>query len=148
MLELLRKWPKGHRLILVGSGDLEDEVRSFASDDVILMGAVSRGQLLTLMQDAVGVVFPSRCFEGFPLVYPEALSAGTPILTWEPNVVSRLVSSELTGLVGGLEDIGNLLDHAYEFFPRIRAHCRTVYEEKYTEKKWIPALGTVYQSIL
>lgn len=148
VLELLRKWPKGHRLILVGAGDLEEDARSFASDDVEFLGAVDRSYLLTLMKDALGVVFPSRCFEGFPLIYPEALSAGTPILTWAPNVVSRLVASEQTGLVGGRDGMVDLLGRAHELFPLIRRHCRSVYEEKYTEREWIPALGEVYKSIM
>lgn len=148
ILELLRQWPSEHQLVLVGSGELESEVRALANRNITVLGSVERPRLLELMRDARGVVFPSRCFEGFPLIYAEALSAGTPILTWKPNVVSRLVAAEGTGLVGNDQDLEALLRTASELFPTLRTHCRSTYELKYTEESWIPALDAIYRSVL
>lgn len=148
ILELLRRWPDGPKLVLVGSGELDSQVRALATSSVSVVGAVDRPRLLELMREAKGIVFPSRCFEGFPLIYAEALSAGTPILTWAPNVVSTLVRDEGTGMVAGSEDLQDVINIAEEAFPRLRAHCRTTYESKYTEAKWIPALDKIYRSAM
>lgn len=148
LVELLEKWPSGHELKVVGSGQLEPEVRANAVDNVEVVGTVERPRLLELMRGAKGLVFPSRCLEGFPLIYAESLSVGTPILTWAPSVVSALVDSEGTGLVGGAERLEDTIEAASELFPTLRAHCRTVYDARYTENQWVSALGDIYKSVL
>ncbi|WP_369693189.1 glycosyltransferase family 4 protein [Arthrobacter sp. DNA4] len=148
ILELLRRWPAESKLVLVGSGELEPQVRALANENVSILGPVDRTRLMALMRDATGVVFPSRCFEGFPLIYPEALSAGTPILTWAPNVVSTLVRAEGTGLVGGSEDMEDLVRVAGDLFPTLRSHCRSIYDSKYSEEKWLLTIDAVYRSVL
>lgn len=149
LIELLDRWPAGHKLVVVGSGELESEVRSRAvNNNIHVIGTVERGRLLELMRGAKGFVFPSRCLEGFPLIYAESLSAGTPILTWEPSVVSTLVESEGTGLVGGSEGIEETLKAADGLFPGLRGHSRSVYESRYTEARWVSALNDIYRSVM
>jgi glycosyltransferase involved in cell wall biosynthesis len=149
ILQLVESWPSDRRLLIVGEGNQEVPVRSAAAGkNIELLGSVDRGQLLRLMQHAFGVVFPSRCFEGFGLVYLEALACGTPVLAWEPCVVSSFIAADGTGIVGGSAGIEESIRAADALFPSLRSHCRSVFEARYTESEWVPALGHVYASAL
>lgn len=76
------------RLILVGSGPLEDRLRSVASDvgaDVEFSGFISEERLEKLMQQATaGVFLPKE--EDFGMAIAELLCCGTPVIVSdEPN---------------------------------------------------------------
>lgn len=149
ILPLVEEWPDDQRLLLVGEGEQEAAVRAAASGkDIQMLGSLERSELLNLMRGARGVVFPSRCFEGFPLVYLEALAAGTPVLAWEPCVVASSISEDGTGMVGGAESLRETLSAATDAFPALRGHCRGVFEAKYTEAQWVSELHKVYSSVM
>ena len=65
---------------------------------VEILGRVTRAEVVELMRRSVGLVFPSAWYEGFPLVYAEAMAAGLPVLAWAPNVVSGWVADDGTGM--------------------------------------------------
>lgn len=145
ILELAAQWPAGRNLVVVGSGEQEHELRALGRDDIRVIGSASRAEILNLMRGAVGLVFPSKWFEGLPMVYVEALSSGTPVLAWEPSVVASLVASEGTGTVAG-QNLEEALAAAEPQFRRLREHCRSVFESTYTEVKWVDGLRRIYQA--
>lgn len=147
ILDLVNRWPSNRKLLVVGSGELETALRSVSNSGVEVLGQVDRPRMVDLMRGARGLVFPSKWFEGFPMVYAEALASGTPVLAWEPSAVSRLVADEGTGLVGG-DSLSATLATADRVFPGLRTHCRAVYESSYTEASWIDGLRRVYDSAL
>lgn len=144
ILPLVSEWPEGHRLLVVGSGELERELTELNRKNVALVGPTNRAGLLELMRGAIGLVFPSKCYEGFPMVYVEALSSGTPVLTWEPSVVASLVREEGTGMIGNDRDLETTLGIAAEEFPSLRNRCRRAFDTSYTEDTWIEQLGRIY----
>jgi glycosyltransferase involved in cell wall biosynthesis len=138
ILPLVHQWPSETPLIIVGSGPLREDVERSLPPGVVLLGEQSSEQVSQLMRSATGLVFPSRWFEGFPMVYLEALAAGTPVLAWEPSVVSDMVREEGTGLVVG--DLSEALREAEITFPRMRLRCREVFEERYTKDAWLRSI--------
>lgn len=138
ILPLVRAWPAGVPLLVVGSGPLQHDVEEHAPPGVLLLGEQSGERVSELMRSARGLVFPSRWFEGLPMVYLEALAAGTPVLAWQPSAVADLVRQEGTGLV--VEDLASDLQAAEENFPTLRAHCRAVFEARYTEEAWMTSI--------
>lgn len=147
VLPLVRDWPEGHTLVVVGSGPLEAEVRhAAAGKDVELLGMVGHDRVLELLAAARGLVFPSLWPEGLPTVYLEALAAGTPVLASPASVVGRLAAEQGTGLVV----TGLLADdlHAAEArFPGLRSHCRHVFEAQYAEAAWVRRIESVYAEL-
>jgi glycosyltransferase involved in cell wall biosynthesis len=139
ILPLVRHWPSDAPLLVVGSGPLREDVERSAPPGVALLGEQSAERVSQLMRSARGLVFPSRWFEGFPMVYLEALAAGTPVLAWEPSVVSDLVREEGTGLVVG--NLPEALHDAENIFPSLRRRCRVVFEERYTKEAWLRSMG-------
>ena len=146
ILDLVRTWPAGVPLVVVGSGPLRAELEQCAPPGVVLLGEQPAARVSELMRSARGLVFPSRWFEGFPMVYLEALSAGTPVLAWEPSSVAGMVREEGTGLV--VEDLSEALPLAEQTFPSMRQRCRAVYEERYTEEAWLSAIEGLFHEVM
>ncbi len=63
------------------------------------------------------------------------------------SVVGGLVRSERTGLVLG-ESLAESLARATELFPRLREHCREVYQARYTQEAWVDAVTELYRGLL
>jgi glycosyltransferase involved in cell wall biosynthesis len=147
ILQLVREWPSGYRLLVVGDGPLLADIAACAPAGVEVLGEQPSERVQALMREAVGLVFPSRWFEGAPMVYVEALAAGTPVLAWEPSSLAALVSQEETGVVAH-GDLGPVLAAAEAKFPFMRPHCRSVFENEYTEAKWVTAVANLYARAL
>lgn len=145
ILPLVRAWPADVPLLVAGSGPLRDDVEAQAGPGVVLLGEQSTERVSKLMRSARGLVFPSRWFEGLPMVYLEALAAGTPVLAWEPSVVADLVRLEGTGLV--VDDLPTALQTAEASFPTLRARCRAVFEERYTEEAWVSSMRELFGAV-
>lgn len=148
ILPLAQAWPHGKKLILVGSGELEEQLRAIKNPWVEVAGSLSRSEVVTRLQTSVGLVFPSKWFEGLPMVYIEALSVGLPVLAWSPSVVRQLVSVQGTGRVADGFALSEVLSEAERSFGRLRAHCRSVFEFNYTERAVVGKLERVYKEAI
>lgn len=144
LLDVLRHWPADIGLDVVGSGPDEEAARLVAPRDVRFLGNLPRARVQERLRAARGLLFPSRWFEGSPMVYPEALAAGTPILAFDPSSVASAVRDDETGFVGGV-DLRTEVERAHLHFPLMRRRCRSVFEAKYAEGPWITALQQVYE---
>lgn len=143
ILPLVRRWPAGLPLRVVGSGPLEQEVAAAAGPSVELLGQRPQEEVRDLLRRADGLVFPSLWPEGLPTVYLEALSAGTPVLASPESVVGGLVAAQGTGRVMSGELAADLAA-ASAAFPALRARCREVYAAHYTEGAWVSSVEEVY----
>jgi glycosyltransferase involved in cell wall biosynthesis len=144
--ELLQAWPSHERLTVVGGGPLHDRLPRSAN--VQFLGARSPNEVRAMMSRFQGLIFPSRWFEGAPLVYPEALSAGLPVVALRGNGVADAIEVEETGVVlGGLSTshIAAMLDRVRRVGPSLRRKCRVVYETTYTVDAWVSRLEAVYE---
>lgn len=146
ILPLVRDWPDGPRLVVVGSGPLEDEIRAVAGPNVELLGQRDNSEVRDLLRRAQGLFFPSVWPEGLPTVYLEALASGTPVVASSHSIVGSLVASEGTGFVAS-DSVAADIARAEREFPALRGTCRAVFESRYTEDAWIRAIGAVYAEV-
>ncbi|MEZ0092396.1 glycosyltransferase family 4 protein [Streptacidiphilus sp. EB129] len=146
ILELLRQWPDEQPLDVVGDGELMQACRSVAPRAVRFLGTLEREEVRRRLPSWAGLLFPSRCFEGAPLVYPEALAAGLPVLAWAGSSVGRAVQEHGTGLVvrPGMP-LGPAVAQARRTFPALRRHCREVYAAEFSEQRWLERTLSLYQ---
>ncbi len=77
----------GERLLVAGALDPAQTLPHH--HDVECLGRVDGDRLRELMGNALGLVFPSAWLEGLALVCLEALSVGTPILTFDDIPAGR-----------------------------------------------------------
>ncbi|MCQ4079687.1 glycosyltransferase family 4 protein [Streptomyces sp. RB6PN25] len=149
IVQLLRSWPQGESLDVVGSGPLESACRAVAPIGVRMLGALRREQVLAVLARYTGLVFPSICFEGAPLVCQEALAAGVPVLALAGTGAADSVARDGTGAVyHNADDLPRILTAAGRTFPGLREHCRRVHAERYSVRSWTQAMVTVYSQAI
>jgi glycosyltransferase involved in cell wall biosynthesis len=122
--------------------------RAATGRPIRLLGNLPRSAVMAEVRRSFGLIFPSRWYETFGLVYIEGLSCGVPTLAFEPNVVAAAVAQEGTGYVGCWDALDDALAGARKRFDGLRQHCRRVFEERYTEKIFIERRLTLYRELL
>lgn len=147
ILQLLRSWPAGELLDVVGSGPLESACRAAAPDGVRLLGTLPHEGLTARMPRYAGLLLPSVCPESaMPLVCQEALAAGVPVLARAGSAAADSVRQDGTGAVYGRDDdLPGALAAARERFPSLRDHCRHVHAARFTARSWTAAMEAVYR---
>ncbi len=71
---------KGLELLIAGDGPLRGQVASALPPGAHLLGRRPSGEMRDLFRGARALVFPSRWYEGLPMVLVEALASGTPVV--------------------------------------------------------------------
>lgn len=149
IVQLLQSWPAQVPLWIIGDGPQRDEVEALAGARVKVLGQRSREEVHRAMRSARGLVVPSLWFEGQPLVYLEALTAGLPTLAYAPNAVAQLVSRDGTGRVTNWdENLPKVLAGATEEFADLRDHCRAVFARCYSPDVYLSNLEQIYDDAI
>lgn len=97
---LVRAWPEvgaQSRLVIIGSGPLERELRRLADDTgagarIHLAGRVDDDELVDWYRAADVVVLPSVALEGFGLAAIEALACGAPVVVSDTGGLPEAVA--------------------------------------------------------
>ena len=147
---LVERWPPGFRLRVVGDGPLMQATRNLATGkDVEFLGKQNPPEVSSLMRESVGLVFPSRWYEGFPMVYAEAMSSGLPVLAFDPSSVADLVRRDGTGLTASWsDDLSRMLGNASQLFGSLIDVCRARFEEEYTETAFVRRIRRLYSDVI
>ena len=149
VLELLRRWPADEHLDVVGDGELLAAARATAPASVHFLGRMDRAELRRRLPGWRGLIFPSRCLEGAPLVEVEALAAGLPVLAFDGSSVAENVRAHGTGSVVSWDHpLPPALTAAGTGFPGLRTHCRRVFEDHFSERTWLRSTLEVYRAAL
>ena len=122
-LEACRKL--GRKLVFVGTGSMEKELKKRAGHDVEFAGRVSGEKLRQYYAEARALLFPG--IEDFGIVPLEAQAAGTPVIAFGAGGALETVQANKTGLFFDRADAETLAQAILEFENRIwdDAPCRT-----------------------
>jgi glycosyltransferase involved in cell wall biosynthesis len=147
---LVRAWPHDRRLVIAGDGPDRAAVEDAAKGKAVeVLGLLSGSTIRELMRDAVGLVFPSVCYENFPLVFAESMAAGLPVIAWEPNTISALVRSSGTGIATTwADDISTVLERAEQAFPTLAARCRELFLTELSEPAYVRRAEALYGGLI
>ncbi len=71
------------RLEIAGDGPLKKELEKKTKNrkNISWLGQQSKKEILRLLSESKGLIFPTRCYEGQPLILLEAMSMGCPVIT-------------------------------------------------------------------
>ncbi len=158
---LLQTWQKLKRIPLkiLGDGPLRTEMERFVEEKnlqttVEMLGRRSREEVFRLMHEARILVFPSECYENFPMALAEAFATGLPAIASRLGAMAELVEHGCTGLLfepGNPEALAESVAWAWSH-PREMAemgrNARREYEEKYTAERNYEQLMAIYRSVI
>ncbi|MCI0722607.1 MAG: glycosyltransferase family 4 protein [Acidobacteria bacterium] len=153
---LLTAWKRlGTRIPLriVGDGPLRTEVEGAGTDldSVHTLGRLPREQTIMAMKGARFLVFPSECFENFPVVIAEAFACGVPLIASRLGAMVEIVADGRTGLhftPGDADDLAAEVEWAWSHSREMGAmgrNARLEYESKYTADRNYEQLLAIYQ---
>ena len=142
------------QLKVIGDGPLASQL-SEASRCIFgleWLGHKPRQFVLNLMKDAIVLIFPSVCYEGFGLTILEAFSVGLPVIASKLGVMSSMIEHRRTGLhfqPGDPEDLAKqmnwIISHPADL-KRMRQAARAEYESKYTAELNYKMLMDIYET--
>jgi glycosyltransferase involved in cell wall biosynthesis len=141
-------------LRIVGDGPDRDRLFHGSNGNVYWMGRQPKEQVLSLMQDARLLIFPSVWYEGFPLTMLEAFATGLPVIASRLGSAAEIVEDGRTGLHFNPGDPVDLaakirwaVDHPDEMREMGR-QARAEYELKYTAAKNYEMLISIYEKVI
>lgn len=85
----------GKKLLIVGAGEDENNLRKIAGKNIKFLGTVSDSKLLDLYSRAKSLVFTGK--EDFGLTPVEAQASGTPVVAFEEGGASETIIDSKTG---------------------------------------------------
>lgn len=149
----LRRLPL--RLKVAGDGPLAPEViRQAGRSRVNYLGAVPRAEIQALLRRAVLLVYPSVCYENFPLSIVEAFASGVPVVASGMGAMAEIIDDGRTGLhfrPGDPEDLAAKIEWASSHpaeMACMRREARAEYLSRYTPQQNYRMLMDLYERIL
>lgn len=141
------------KLVIAGSGPLEAKLqeKSKANPSIEWLGQISREEILKRLAVAKALLFPTKCFEGQPLILLEAMSMGCPVITSKIGNPMNMVHDDETGYhyeSGNIEELYEKCKKIYndvENSRRLGINARKEYEKKYTPEKNYSILMEIYE---
>ena len=145
-------------LKIVGDGPQMAEAAAFIAQHAVpgveLMGYRPREEALRLLKGARFLVFPSECYENFPMSILEAFACGVPVIASGRGAMGEIVRDGETGFLfaaGDATDLQRVARRAWtnpDALPGITAGARAAYETRYSAAANYPALMAVYERAL
>ena len=135
--ELVHKENKNTKLMYVGSGELEEEVKQYAKeknilDKVIITGWVSNVEQYIPSFDIA--VLPSK-WEGFGLVLIEYMACDKPIIATNVGGIKDIIENEKNGLLVGRESEKQLQEAIRKYIKdKSLIKCNIMANKEYKEK--------------
>jgi glycosyltransferase involved in cell wall biosynthesis len=152
LLRAWTRWDSPIPLRIIGSGPLEDLVRSAAgaSDRISYLGQLERAAVFQQMRSAHALVFPSEWYEALPVTLLEAFACGLPVIAADLGAAREIVRHGQTGLLfpagddDGLEQQLSWAGRHLDALGTMGAAARQGYEAKYTGESNYDRLLQIY----
>lgn len=112
LVEAFVRHPELH-LKIVGTGPLENDLRSSRYDNIEMLGYLSGEALFNTVRNARFVCVPSECYENNPMTIVESYTLGVPIIGADLGGITEIVLDGNTGFLfksGDSKDLSNKLE--------------------------------------
>ncbi|GAB4494480.1 MAG: glycosyltransferase family 4 protein [Raineya sp.] len=140
------------QLEIIGGGDLEPLVRSYADQNpnIIYHGFRDKKFVLDKMKQAKALMFPSVSYEGMPLVILEAFSTGLPVLISDIDNLNEIVQDSYNGWLFEPQNSQDLAEKIkmiqnLENYAEFCKNARHTYQSLYTPEASYQKLIAIYE---
>ena len=155
VLECWRQGADLPRLRIVGTGELEEQVREAAASlhNVEWLGLRSSNEVLDVIGGAAALICPSRWYEGMPRVVIESMAVGTPVIASRLGTYLEMIDHGKSGMLFEAGCSGALLACVREFITNgrhadMRAEARRQFDSHYNAEKNVKRLIEIYEQAL
>lgn len=152
---LIKSWETiNYPLTIIGKGPLQQMVAEAGNKNINYLGQLSHKSIFEELRKSAFVVFPSICYEAFPLVILEGFAMGKPIVASNIGAMAEIIEDGKTGIhfrPGDADDLAakvKSLIQTPEQITKMALAVRQEYQNKYTEQKNYEKHMEIYQSIL
>ena len=144
------------KLKIIGSGPLEEEIKSFSMEfnNIEFLGIKGKEDVYSLISGAAAVVFSSIWYETFGMVIIEAFACATPVIASAIGEAENLVNDKINGLLFEPNNETDLLDKVlyYESLSiedklQYKANALKAYRDNYTPEINLKKLISIYEEI-
>jgi glycosyltransferase involved in cell wall biosynthesis len=141
------------RLVIAGTGPLEPELASWASErsSVELVGQLDPAACATLIGSAHAMLVPSTWEEPFGLVVVEAMAAGVPPVAARHGSFPELITDGVDGVLftpGDASALGHVLadvESRPEHYEALGQQARDSYEKRFDPERNLDQLVEIYR---
>lgn len=122
------------KIIFVGDGPLLNRLKGLSN--YIILGRKPQNEIAEYMKTASFLIFPSICYEGFPMSIVEAYSNRLPVIASKMGAMEEIVIDGKTGchfLPDDLEMMADKINWAFQNYSELREYGENAYLE-YTDK--------------
>jgi len=158
IMTLLESWKNlnGVALNIVGDGPLMIRVKKEVKkmSNVKILGQRDHKDTVNLIKNSKLLVFPSRCYEGFPGAICEAFACGVPVIASNFGAMAEIVEDGRTGLhftPGNPDNLAAKVEWAWLHEKKTKEmgkEARKEYERKYTEEINYKMLMDIYETAI
>lgn len=153
LIECWLRFKPEARLVIAGEGPMKQklEAKTKETANIKWLGQVSRDHILERLATAKALLFPTKCYEGQPLILLEAMSMGCPVITAKIGNPENMISDGETGFhynPGDVDDLYKKCTIVGEnpgLWLEMGKRARFVYLEKYTPQKNLALLTGIYK---
>lgn len=143
------------QLVVMGSGLLEDEFRSWAGkkDNVYFLGYTQHEKCLGIVKGGEFVIFPSIWYEGCSMVEIETESLGKALIATDLGFSIEAIENGVNGYKVPLGDVNGFVNVITELWEKpemckkLGENARADYEEKYLPEDNYHKLMEVYEKL-
>jgi len=128
--------------------------RAAALPNVEYLGVCEHSRVIHLLKGAAFLVFPSRWYEGMPMVVIESMACGTPVAAFAVGSLNDLILNEVNGVklpFEGTHILERFLTDSGELngkMARLRASTRRYFEQNFTADLNYRLLLDIYNKAL
>lgn len=157
LVEAYKESKTEHRLLITGSGPLEDEIAERIGNDkrIKLTGYLQGESLAQVVKGARALVIPSECYENAPMSVIEAMAYGKPIIGACTGGIPEMIDDGVNGILfesGNVIDLRNKLNIFFEFIDSkivdMGKSARKKVERAYSAEAHYKGLMQIYSKAL
>lgn len=139
-----------YKLVVIGSGDLEDELRKKYKDSSIeFLGQKNWTEIRPVLEKARFMVIPSEWSENNPLTVIEAQALGTPVLGARIGGIPELIEEGVNGMTFESRNIDDLakkieimMNKSFDY-----ADIARTAQNKYSSETYYQKLMEIYENV-
>lgn len=136
----------GKKLVVIGSGQQEDFLKSIAKNNISFKGNLSRSEVIDLLFRARALIFPG--VEDFGITPLEALASGTPVIAFKKGGVLETLNEQTA--IFFKEQTNESLLKAIELFESKKFDQKTLYQraEEFSREHFLKYIQSYIQEVV